>query len=610
MRTENTTKEARLEFFDSLYQNAKNSYSDDLSLYERHVKQYRGSQEIDGSHENAITVRNITYEIVESQVSSDIPHPKVDPACYSEKRSRNALAIERLLYSIRDILPYEEMNDIDERYTYIYGGSVWYIEWDNATKLGREIGGVRLHCLSPEVFIPQPNISNVEDMEYCFLKLSTTRGELARRYDVSEELLDLAEYDSGGDEPSDTDTATLVVAFYKDEDGEICKFVFSGGLTLFDMPKYYRRKTRYCKRCGLGEYDCRCTKKSFITRDELYEKITKDILLGDGSRILASSPEIIDGRLLENSEGYVMKDTEIPYYTPRSFPIVIRKNTSFGDSLFGQSDCEYIRPEQQAINKIESRILQKLLRAGITPIVPEDASISLNNSVFGQVIKMKPGESASQYGKVDTTPDISQDIAEAERLYDHSKRTLGISDALQGLDSYTAESGYARQLKISQASGRLESKKKMKHTAYAKIDRLIFEQYLAFADEPRSLIFKDAYGRIHNSSFNRYDFIEYDITTGKYYYDDAYLFSVDLNGGVEYQREALWERNLENLKAGTLGDPTRSVTLLRYWQCQERAHYPHARENVEYFTLAAEKEEAAVQNSKKEVGYGEKYDDY
>ena len=45
-----------------------------------------------------------------------------------------------------------------------------------------------------------------------------------------------------------------------------------------------------------------------------------------------------------------------------------------------------------------------------------------------------------------------------------------------------------------------------------------------------------------------------------------------------------WERNLENLKSGSLGDPKSNVTLLRYWQCQERAHYPHARENVEYFT--------------------------
>ena len=212
---------------------------------------------------------------------------------------------------------------------------------------------------------------------------------------------------------------------------------------------------------------------------------------------------------------------------------------------------------------------------------------------------MKPGESAAQYGKVDTTPDISQDIAEAERLYEHSKRILGISDALQGLDTRTGESGYARQLKISQATGRLESKRKMKHTAYADMDRIIFEQYLAFADEPRGLVYKDAYGRIHNAEFNRYDFIEYDTTSGEYYYDDTYLFSVDLNGGAEYQREAIWERNLDNLKAGTLGDPTSNVTLLRYWQSQERAHYPHARENVEYFTLALEEEKGEHENAKK-----------
>ena len=48
--------------------------------------------------------------------------------------------------------------------------------------------------------------------------------------------------------------------------------------------------------------------------------------------------------------------------------------------------------------------------------------------------------------------------------------------------------------------------------------------------------------------------------------------------------------NLENLKAGTLGDPKSNVTLLRYWQFQERAHYPNARENVEYFSELIRKE--------------------
>ncbi len=588
MKTENQNKEARLEFFASLYESAKNDYSETLELYERHVEQYRGSLDIDGSTEPAITVRNVTYEIVESQVSSDIPHPKVDAACYSEKRNRNSQAIERLLYSVRDKLPYEEMNDVDERYTYIYGGSVWYVEWDNGSRLGKEVGGVKLYCLAPTSFIPQPSISKVEDMEYCFLKLASTASEIARCYGIDGDKLSELEYELSGGE--DGTTATVIVAFYRDDDGEIGKFVFSGDVTLFDMPKYYRRKINICRTCGEKEADCRCKKKVLVAHDELFEKVSTEVLLRDGSRILPLSPATEDGRLIPSSNGFLMRETEIPYYTPASFPIVIRKNTSFGDALFGQSDCEYIRPEQQAINKIESRILQKLLRAGITPIVPEDATISLNNSVFGQIIKMKPGESASQYGKVDTTPDISQDIAEAERLYDHAKRILGISDALQGLDAYTTESGYARQLKISQASGRLESKRKMKHTAYAKLDRLIFEQYLAFADEPRSLVYRDAYGRIHNTEFNRYDFIEYDTVSGEYYYDDAYLFSVDLNGGAEYQREALWERNLENLKAGTLGDPTDNVTLLRYWQCQERAHYPYARENVEYFSLAQNSE--------------------
>ena len=400
----------------------------------------------------------------------------------------------------------------------------------------------------------------------------------------------LAEEECEGDGYGDTDTVRLVVAFYKDEDGEVGKFVFSGDVILLDIPKYYRRKVSVCRRCKKREEDCSCERPSLTSENELFERLRGDVLLADGIRIPSLSPDVQDGMLRKERGEYLMKPTEIPYYAPTSFPLVIRRNTSSDGRLFGQSDCEYIRPQQQAINKIETRILQKLLRAGITPIVPEDATITLNNTVFGQLIKMKPGESASQYGKVDTTPDISQDIAEAERLYEHSKRVLGITDALQGVSTSQSESGYARQLRISQSTGRLESKRKMKHTAYADLDRVIFELYLAFADEPRSLVYKDAYGRIHNAEFNRYDFIEYDERGGTYYYDDGYLFSVDLNGGAEYQREAIWERNLENLKAGTLGDPTSAVTLLRYWQCQERAHYPHARENVEYFTLAVEEE--------------------
>ncbi len=583
MKNKNKNESERLAFWKELYESAKAECAERDAEFDKYMEQYLGSDIIDASNERASTVRNITYEMIESQVSSDIPPPKVDPSCYSERRDRNSKSIERLLYSVRDRLPYEELNDIDERYTYIYGSSVWYAEWDNTLTLGNEIGAVRLYCLSPKCFIPQPSVGTVEDMEYCFLEFTTTRGELRRKYSVRDEDLGLADYDyrSGSGE---LDNVRIVVTFYRDENGEIGKLVFSGDLLLLDIPTYYRRKKKICRNCEREEGACECQSSRFYEIDIPYEESEEDILLSDGTAIPDEMPT-------ENGGIIKMRKAILPYYTPKSFPIVVRKNTSGEESVFGMSDCKFLRPQQQAINKIESRILQKLLRAGITPIVPEDATVSLNNSVFGQVIKMKPGESAQQYGKVDTTPDISQDIAEAERLYDQAKRTLGISDALMGLSNSKNESGYARQLQISQANGRLESKRKMKHTAYASIDRIIFELYLSFADEARILAYKDAYGRIHNAEFSRYDFLEFDTKKGEYFYDDAYLFSVDLNGGAEYQREALWERNLENLKAGTLGAPDSPITLLRYWQCQERAHYPHARENVEYFRLAVENEE-------------------
>ena len=568
MRTETTSKEARLEFFRELFERSAAAYSDYCDDYERNLAQYRGSKEIDGSPEEALTVRNVTYEIIESQVSSEIPMPKVDPEAYSEIRERNAHSIELLCTAIRDKLPFEEMNDVEERNTYVYGGGVWLVEWDSSVHCTGASGGVRIHTVSPRDFIPEPCVCSIEDMEYCFIRTRHTRGDVGRKYGVSEDDLSLLECESSySDEDSPDDTVAVTVCFYRGEDGEVGRFIFSGDVTLSDMPAYYRRRLEKCESCGRPVAECLC--------DECHPRVEEI----DREEITLPAKRV--GEIF-GSEGKRGTRVSVPYYLPRSFPIVIRKNVSADNALFGQSDCEYIRPEQQAINKIESRILQKLLRAGITPIIPEDATVALNNAVFGQVIKMKPGESADMYGKVDTTPDISQDIAEAERLYDHTKRVMGISDAFQGIDNAAGESGYAKQLRISQAQGRLESKRRMKKAAYAALYRLVFEHYLAFADEPRQLYYKDVLGSVHLEEFNKQDFLIFDRRVGELVYDDGYLFSSD-SSGEEYQREALWERNLENLRSGSLGDPTLPATLLRYWQSQERAHYPYARENVEYF---------------------------
>ena len=168
-------KKERLEYFSTLYENARMRYADSLELFDRHMSQYKGSAQIDGSNTDAKTVRNISYEIVESQISSEIPYPKVDAASYSEQRTRGAAAIERLCRNLRAALPFREINDIDERYTYIYGGSVLFAEWDNLVRRGREIGGVKIHSVSPRDFIPQPGVCSIKDMDLKYSGCSVKR---------------------------------------------------------------------------------------------------------------------------------------------------------------------------------------------------------------------------------------------------------------------------------------------------------------------------------------------------------------------------------------------------------------------------------------------------
>ena len=549
----------RLAFFSDLYRHARQQLAPLTEGLDRAVAQYRGDDRIDGSREGALMVRNITYEIIESQVNCDIPAPKVTAMRYTPRRDRNAKAIENLCNALRDRLPFEAFNDIDERYTYIMGGSVWFVEWDETMTLGRETGGIRVSCISPRDFFPQPGVYELQDMEYCFLRFLTTRGELCRRYGVSPEQACRASLEPDTEACGDPDTVTVVVCFWRDENRDICRFVYSGDLVLSDVERYYARK---------GE-----------SGDEPVECPMRDIRQSDGGVIPAFTP-VMDP-LTGAPE---MRPTCLPYYLPKYFPLVIRRNTSWEKQMLGQSDCDYLRPHQQAINKIESRILQKLLRSGVTPVVPEDCQVSVNNALFGQVIKLRPGESAQQYGTVDTTPDISRDIAEAERLYDQAKRIVGISDVYQGLDVTAANtSGYARQLQLNQAAGRLASKRRMKRAAYADLDRLIFSFYLAFADETRETVARDSFGARRRSCFNRYDFLEYDPEEGIYRYDDGYLFSAESAEAPEQQRDEMWRRNLENLTGGTLGDPTDPRTLLRYWMSQERVRYPYAAEQVEYF---------------------------
>lgn len=595
--------QSKLTFFQSLYTEARSAAEEQYADLEKHLAQYKGSRVIDDSDVEAKAIRNITYELVESQVTSYLPTPAVTPKMWSDKNERNAKSIETLLRNKRDELPFEKLNDMDERFNPIYGGSIWLIEWDNSITTHNTVGDVKISCLSPKRFTGQPSIYDVKEMEYCFIEFETTKEDIVRKYGVSPSIADETE----SDENADDKTATLYVCYYKNDRDKVCQYIWSADTELLDLEDYYARKRRVCKRCGKREELCSCENPKLELQNEEYEEVTLDIPLSDGSFIPSMSEVYKDGQpvmerqkkqMLEEDGSPAMEDvngvlmplladmdvpkmekTRLPFYTPNILPIVIRKNTSEEDKLLGQSDCAFIRPQQQAINKLETRIMEKLLGSGVFPIVPDTWEGDMDNSIYKRVFRTKPNEIGS-FGRVDLQVDVSRDIAQADRLYDQAKRILGITDSYQGQYDSSAQSGKAKQIQVQQAAGRLDSKRQMKNAAYAEIDQIIFQYYLAYADEPRPAIYIDAQGRKQNVIFNRYDFIERD-EAGEYYYNDEYLFAADASIDIEKSRELLWQENRQNFQQGAYGDPSIPQTLLIFWQNMEKAHYPWAHDNVE-----------------------------
>ena len=605
-------KSKRLEFFKELYDEAKAALSVEFELLDRNYKQYRGDPEIDPKPgdvevpEPATVVRNITYELIESQITTYIPTPKCEPVSRSDRGVYCAMSAERLLRTLRDRLPCEELNDLDERYAPIYGGSVWLVEWDESIKTNSTVGGVKLTCISPRRFVGQPYVYNIDDMEYLFVEFETTREDLERRYGVSLEVTE----ETSNDKTADDKTATLYVCYFKNDEDEVCQYVWSGDVELMYTDNYYARKREYCKKCGKRKELCKCDDPEYEIQDDEFEELDAPITLSDGKTVIPAEIQKLDAdgmpvykeeqiavhdaagglQMERDANGLVlpmtqtiqvpvMEKTKLPFYKPKSFPVVIRKNTSKEDSILGQSDCEFIRPQQQAINKIESRIMKKLMRAGVTPYIPDDASVTLTNQIFGECIRIKR-EDAGLYGVISTEVSIQSEMAESERLYDHAKRILGISDSFQGHYDASAKSGIAKQTQAAQSAGRLDSKRQLKNAAWARIDRIVFELYLAYADETRPTAYIDAYGNLQESSFSRYDYLVRDVD-GSFYYDDEYTFSADASADISTQRELLWQENRLNFEKGAYGDPMDSRTQLIFWLNMMRAHYPFAQDNVD-----------------------------
>ena len=134
----------------------------------------------------------------------------------------------------------------------------------------------------------------------------------------------------------------------------------------------------------------------------------------------------------------------------------------------------------------------------------------------------------------------------------------------------------------------------MKNAAYAKLFELMFKFYLAYADEPRPVTYRNSKGEMQYAEFNRYDFLEQD-EDGNWYWNDDFLFSCDTSAPLANNREAMWQETRMNLQTGAFGDPASTETLILFWSKMEMLHYPGAGETKSFLEEKLQREQQQQQ---------------
>ena len=113
----------------------------------------------------------------------------------------------------------------------------------------------------------------------------------------------------------------------------------------------------------------------------------------------------------------------------------------------------------------------------------------------------------------------------------------------------------------------------MKDFAFSKLYEYMFKFMLAFDDEPRPYVEENLNGDREYKLFDKKLFIDRD-ADGNYYYDDDFVFSIDISGTLANDRQAMWQETRSNFESGGFGDPKQLDTLKMYWTTMKKLHYP------------------------------------
>lgn len=584
---------------------ARESYGSDKNRMKTYQGYYDGdrsvAQDPNSSYspsKKASNVRNIVYELIESQVDSSIPMPKVR-AIHPEDEEL-AKKLEHYLENKIKTTKLPLLNDMMERNVPVQGGDFFHVQWDANAGLHSQIGDIKVSEIHPKKLIPQPGMVEIEEMDYFFVQELYTKKKVKAIYGVSVEDCGNDYTDLAGEQSStasiNSDIVTVNTAYYHNEHGGVGIFVWCDTEVLLDLDDYEARYLDHCAKCGAVMQNgvCpECGSKKAKKMPEEYEE------MAEGMEVKTSYP-MADGTFSRNIDPFTEEEApkmdengqpvmdemgqpvmeirkvkrKIPYYKPNIYPVVLRKNITQNDRLLGGSDVAVIIDQQDTVKKLGSKINEKLLKGGSFVTLPTGIDVEKTDKEL-KILRVRNAADKSLIDVINVQPNVQNDLSYEETNYNWAKSALGITDSFQGKFSSSEVSGTARQYAINQAAGRLESKRTLKNEAFAKLYEYMFKFWLAYSDQSSAIISTDSNGTANYDEIDRHEFLKID-SAGEFYWDDEFLFETDPTSTLMQNREALWNQTDLKLQSGAFGPVGDLETARAYWTIQKANGYPNA----------------------------------
>lgn len=493
------------------------------------------SRNVNGPRKKANNVVNLVLEFIETNVDATIPQPSVRTKLPGYEQQ--AYMIEDSLTSDISELGITNINDVNERITPVQGYSAMLVGWNPDFKHHLYRGELTIESVHPKRIIPQTGVYNLQKMDYFFILSSVTKTFIKKRYGVEldnagEEFPGLNNLSGESYQNNSQEMVTEIVCWYKNEDGEISKFVWCDDEVLEDLPNFFAR------------------------RNEKGEIETEETL---GTEVTLASGEVLP------------IGTKVPYFVPTRYPLIIRENIPLNFDFGGQSDVDVVRDQQDAMKKVVSTIEEKIVKGGAVITALESHRFNITNELY-PVIRGSQAE-LNALGVKNLTADISKELEFAQQQYKAAQSTLGITNSYQGKADSTAVSGVAKQIQVNQSTGRLRSKEANKYASFKELYEIMFEFKLAFYDELRPFVTKGTDGKDSYGNFDKYQFLVRD-KAGELYYNTDFIFSADAGNGLPRDKMWLFNSVQEMLKYGAYNPTPAAVT---FWTQMVQQKYPNAK---------------------------------